>query len=138
VPIPSDQLAAYRNAEYAVFTDDPFVLRVGERSDRLDAMLEDAGVETAAFVTAANPAGMPADARDNALSTEALLNAQREAGYACLSGAGRDPLGAWPAEPSVLVLGISRREAEILGRSYGQNAIVFFEKGAAAELVVLV
>ncbi|HEX5093609.1 MAG TPA: DUF3293 domain-containing protein [Burkholderiales bacterium] len=121
-----------------MFADTPFVLRVGERSDQLDAMLEDAGVATAAFVTAANPGGMPADARENALSTEALLNAQREAGYACFPGAGRDPLGAWPAEPSALVLGISRREAEMLGRSYDQNAIVFFEKGAAAELVVLV
>jgi len=88
-------------------------------------------------VTAANPGGAPADPQDNLLSSEALLHAQREAGYACIPGMGRDPGGEWPAEPSVLVLGISRREAEILGRSYEQNAIVFYEKGAAAELVLL-
>lgn len=88
-------------------------------------------------MTAANPRGMPADPDDNALSTEALLVAQREAGYACIPGVGRDPRGEWPAEPSVLVLGISRREAEILGRGYEQNAIVFIEKGAAPELVLL-
>jgi len=65
------------------------------------------------------------------------MHAQREAGYACVPGMGRDPGGEWPSEPSVLVLGISRREAEVLGRSYDQNAIVFYEKDTAAELVLL-
>jgi len=130
-------LAAYLAAEYVVFTEPPIALRVGEASEALDALLEDSGADTAAFVTAANPRGVPADPEDNALSTEALLVAQREAGYACIPGAGRDPRGEWPAEPSVLVLGISRREAEILGRSYEQNAIVFVERGAAPELVLL-
>jgi hypothetical protein len=37
----------------------------------------------------------------------------------------------------VLVLGIARAEAEALGREYGQNAIVFAEKGRAPELVLL-
>jgi len=54
-----------------------------------------------------------------------------------IPGVGRDPRGEWPAEPSVLVLGISRREAEILGRSYEQNAVVFVERGGAPELVLL-
>lgn len=120
-----------------MFTAPPVALRIGESSDALDALLEDAGVDTAAFVTAANPRGMPADPEDNALSTEALLVAQREAGYACVPGAGGDPRGEWPSEPSVLVLGISRREAEILGRSYEQNAIVFVERGGAPELILL-
>ena len=65
------------------------------------------------------------------------MRAQRDAGYACVLGEGRDPRGEWPAEASVLVLGISRREAEILGRSYEQNAIVFIERGQAPELALL-
>jgi len=120
-----------------VFADPSIAMRIGERSEPLDALLEAAGSETAAFVTAANPGGALADPQDNMLATEALLHAQREAGYACIPGVGRDPGGEWPAEPSVLVLGISRREAEILGRSYEQNAIVFYEKDAALELVLL-
>jgi hypothetical protein len=138
MPISPQQLAAYLGAEYAVLADEPFAFRVGETSEPLDALMEDIGVDSAAFVTAANPGGVPADARENVLSTEALINGQREAGYACIPGVGRDPRGEWPAEPSVLVLGISRREAKMLGRSYEQNAIVFIEKGAGAELVVLV
>jgi Protein of unknown function (DUF3293) len=137
MPLSPQQLAAYLGAEYAVFADEPFVFRIGETSVSLEALMEDAGVDSAAFVTAANPGGVLADARENALSTEALLNAQRESGYACIPGAGRDPRGEWPAEPSVLVLGMSRREAEMLGRSYEQNAIVCIEKGAGTELIVL-
>ena len=52
-------------------------------------------------------------------------------------GEGRDPEGDWPAEPSVLAVGISRHEAEVIGRSYEQNAIVFIERGKAPELVAL-
>ncbi|MGH8720503.1 MAG: DUF3293 domain-containing protein, partial [Burkholderiales bacterium] len=53
------------------------------------------------------------------------------------AGEGRDPQQEWPAEPSVLVVGIARAEAEVLGRGYEQNAIVFVEKGKAPELVML-
>ena len=130
-------LAAYLGAEYVVFGEPDVVLRIGERSAALEALLEDTGVHTAAFVTAANPGGILADAADNALSTEALQRAQEQAGYTCLAGEGRDPQDDWPAEPSVLVLGISREEAEILGRSYEQNAVVFVEKGRPPELVLL-
>lgn len=130
-------LAAYLGAEYVVFGEPDIVLRVGERSAALEALLEETGADTAAFVTAANPGGILADAGGNALSTEALYRAQEQAGYTCLAGEGRDPQDEWPAEPSVLVLGISRGEAEILGRSYEQSAIVFVEKGRPPELLLL-
>jgi hypothetical protein len=37
----------------------------------------------------------------------------------------------------VLAIGISRENAEAAGRAFGQNAIVFAEKGKPPELVVL-
>jgi hypothetical protein len=130
-------LAAYLGAEYVVYGEPDIVLRVGERSAALDALLEDTGAQTAAFLTAANPGGILMDAGENALSTEALRSAQEQAGYTCLAGEGRDPQEEWPAEPSVLVLGIARGEAEILGRSYEQSAIVFVDMGRPPELVLL-
>ena len=42
---------------------------------------------------------------------------------------------AWPAEASFLILGISREAAVLLGRQFGQNAIVCGMLGQAAELV---
>ena len=58
------------------------------------------------------------------------------AGYPWRAGEGREPDGSW-REPSRLVIGIYRENAEALGRLFGQNAIVFMEKGAAPELVLL-
>ena len=137
MPVGPDLIVAYLSAEYAVFGEPELVLRIGEASAALDELLEAEGAHTAAYVTAANPHGRLAGMAANVLATTALLKAQRESGYACFAGEGRDPQGEWPAEPSVLVVGISRPEAEVLGRSYEQNAIVFVEKGRAPELVML-
>ncbi len=58
------------------------------------------------------------------------------AGYPHYWGEGRDPFGAW-AEPSFLVIGIYRANAEALAQLFEQNAIVFCEVGRAPELIVL-
>jgi Protein of unknown function (DUF3293) len=131
------RIAAYLSAEYVVFGDPGMVLRIGEPSPALDALLDAEGAQTACYITAANPYGRRAAEEENVLATTALLEAQRRAGYACYAGEGRDPKRQWPAEPSVLVLGISLADAQVLGRSYEQNAIVFARKGGAPELVVL-
>lgn len=137
MPVGPDLIAAYLAADYVVFGEPELVLRIGEPSAALDALLEAEGAQTAAYVTAANPHGRLAGQTENVLAATALLEAQREAGYACYAGEGRDPQQEWPAEPSVLVVGIARAEAEVLGRGYEQNAIVFLEKGKAPELVML-
>ncbi|MGH8635628.1 MAG: DUF3293 domain-containing protein [Burkholderiales bacterium] len=137
MPVGPDLVAAYLCADYVVFGEPELVLRIGEACAQLDALLEAEGARTAAYVTAANPRGRLAGQAENVLATTALLEAQREAGYACYAGEGRDPQQEWPAEPSVLVVGIARAEAEVLGRGYEQNAIVFVEKGKAPELVML-
>lgn len=137
MPVGPDLVAAYLAADYVVFGDAELVLHIGEASAALDALLDAEGADTAAYVTAANPHGRLAGTTENVLASTALLEAQREAGYACFAGEGRDPQNEWPAEPSVLVVGIARAEAEVLGRSYEQNAIVFVEKGKAPELVLL-
>ena len=137
MPVGPDLIVAYLGAEYVVFGEPELVLRIGEASEALDELLDAQGANTAAYVTAANPRGRLAGPTENLLATTALLGAQRDAGYACFAGEGRDPQGEWPAEPSVLVVGIARAEAEVLGRSYEQNAIVFVERGKAPELVML-
>jgi len=117
-----DLIAAYENADYVVFGDPELVLKIGEPSRRLDALLEEEGASTAAFLTAA------------ALSK--LDQVIAAAGYPWRAGEGREPDGSW-VEPSRLVIGIYRDHARTLGRIFGQNAIVFVEKGGAPELVVL-
>jgi hypothetical protein len=59
------------------------------------------------------------------------------AGLPVARGRGARARTAAGASPSRLVIGIYRENAEALGRLFGQNAIVFIEKGAAPELLVL-
>ncbi len=130
-------LKAYRRAEYVVFGEPPLVLRVGEANRRLDGMLQAAGKDTAAFLTACNPRGERRSDADNQAAQVRLERALEEKPYGCYPGEGRDPDGRWPAEPSLLVVGISRAEAEAFGRRFEQNALAFVERGAAMQLIVL-
>jgi len=136
MPLTPELLEAYRNAEYAVFAEREIVLRVGEPNARLDALLAEHGARIAAFVTAANPRGEPRPDAENAVANSALQNLVAAAGYPHYFGEGRDARRTW-AEPSFLVVGIYRRNAEALGALFEQNAIVFCEAGRAPELILL-
>jgi hypothetical protein len=136
MPLSPELLDAYRNAEYVVFADAHVVIRVGERNPRLDALISAEGAKSAAFVTAANPRGEPRSDMENGVANAALQNFVAAAGYPHFWGEGRDPDGSW-SEPSFLVIGIYRANAEALGQLFEQNAIVFCEVGQPPELIVL-
>jgi hypothetical protein len=137
VSLRPELVAAYKKALYVVYGAPDLVIRIGEGNEELDALLEADGLDTAAYLTAANPGGELQGKTENELSCAALHQGLADAGYLCYLGEGRDPEGDWPAEPSILALGISRYEAMVVGRSYEQSAIVFIERGKAPELVVL-
>jgi uncharacterized protein DUF3293 len=130
-------IAAYEKALYVVFGKPELVIRVGEPNADLDELLEAEGAATAAFITAANPGGEVASAWKNEVANAALVESLNRAGYRCFEGEGRDPQKRWKPERSALVVGIPRAEAEGAGRTFGQNAIVFVERGRAPELVLL-
>ena len=132
----SGQVDAYLNADYVVFADREFVLRIGEPSTVLDELMQSEGATTAAFITAANPRGEQRADAENGAANAALQNFVTTAGYPHYWGEGRDPFGSW-SEPSFLVIGIYRANAEALGQLFEQNAIVFCELGRAPELILL-
>jgi putative PIN family toxin of toxin-antitoxin system len=132
VPLNLQLISAYQKAFYIV-RDGP-VLRIGERNAGLESLLRMKGAASAAFITAANPQGVQ---RSEAANQAAMAALEASLRWPFLSGEGRDPEGRWPDEPSLLVLGIPRAEAEALGRSLEQNAIVFVEQGGAPQLVLL-
>ena len=129
-------LDAYRNADYVVFAAPELVLKIGEPSRRLDALIEQEGGTTAAFLTAANPHSEPRSPEENAAELAKLDQIIAAAGYPWRPAEGREPDGTW-VEPSRLVIGIYRQNAETMGRLFGQNAIVFVEIGRAPELLLL-
>ena len=136
MPLPPEQAEAYRDADYVVLGDDELVLRIGEPSPRLDALLDSLGAPCAAFLTAANPRSAPRPPADNKQLNTALRKLIDAAGYPRYDGEGRSPDGKW-RERSFLIVGIFRENAEALGRLFSQNAIVFIERGKAPALVFL-
>ena len=136
VAISSEQIDAYTKADYVVFSDRQVVLRVGKKNAELDELITSEGATTAAFITAANPRGEKRSDTENGVANAALQSFVSAAGYPHFWGEGRDPFGSW-SEPSFLVIGIYRANAEALGQLFEQNAIVFCEVGRAPELVIL-
>ena len=138
MPLDPELRAAYERALYVVYGSPEVEFRIGEPSGVLDAMMETSHVATAAFVSTANKRGAPTPENERRLADFLLRSQLSGLAYRVCEGEGRDPLRIWPAEQSVLLMGIPRAEAEELGRRLAQNAIVFVEKGNAPELVVLV
>ena len=142
MPLDPDLRAAYERAEYVVYASPGVQFRIGEPSDVIEAMMAMNRVRTAAFVSSATNRGVASPENERRLADFLLKNQldgpQVTVKYRVYQGEGRDPRGAWKAEPSVLIMGIARAEAEALGRRLDQNAIVFIERGGAPELVVLV
>lgn len=54
-----------------------------------------------------------------------------------IKGESRDPSGAWPEEKSFLALGLDLETSQVLGREFGQNAIVWAGADAIPRLILL-
>jgi len=128
--------AAYLRTTYWVEArPEPIALRLGERSRALDRILAQHRVRSWAFVTAWNPQSQVLAPWRNAARDAELRQALGRAGYGWLPALGEGDDPGWTPEPSVLVLGMSGRDAARLGRRFGQNAVVIGKLGGRAMLV---
>jgi hypothetical protein len=136
--LPRLLLAAYRATRYEVNgAKPPFVLCIDEPSAALAACHLAHRVRCSAFVTACNPGSRPASAAANEAAEAALEQRLGADGYRLLAGLGVDPARRWPAEPSVLVLGLERGAACEIAREFGQAALVCAGAEAVPRLVLL-
>lgn len=137
-PVPADLVEAYRRTEYRVADGShAFALRVDEPSDSLRTCHAAFGVDCSAFITACNPRSVPTSDADNEAAMIRLAGELEARGYFLLHGRGVDPTGAWPGEPSFLVLGITEADAVDLARRFDQYAIVCAEDDATPRLVIV-
>lgn len=130
-------LEAYLAAEYEVHATPAFVLKIGCYSAELKALYDASHENSAAFITAFNPASQALSAAENM-----LRNAQLEQCLAVLHcnyvlGAGKCVNDAGIGELSFLVLGINQKTATELGQQFGQNAIVWCAANALPQLLLL-
>jgi hypothetical protein len=125
----------YRRTAYVVYTSDGDIrIDPGRRSLALDALLNDQRIRHWAYVTAYNPESEPLADQDNVKRQQALVEAVRDRGLPFLHGKGIGEDGTW-AEPSILILGIESDDARVLGRQFGQLAIIVGQAGQPARLV---
>ncbi|ODS93094.1 MAG: hypothetical protein ABS45_04175 [Comamonas sp. SCN 65-56] len=135
--IPAELLAAYRETEYRVGGDAPFILRINQASPLLRQLHSRHGVTSSAFITAANPRSQPCTLAFNTERQQQLAAELRRLHLLFIEGEGTHPSNGWPPEPSFLVLGLTRATAERLGHRWAQNAIVVCAEDTIPQLLLL-
>lgn len=131
---------AYQAPDYVMLESSDaveFVIRIGQPSSELDALLHNRGVSSSAVLTAWNPSSQPLSLQQNRLRQVQLVKDLHVAGWPTLPAARRDSSAQWPQEESALVLGIDRTACNAMARRFEQNAYVWCERGRAAELVLM-
>lgn len=124
---------AYLQTCYRVF-EPPVDLRVGEANFQFNQFLEKNGAMQWAFITPENPRSQLLPLTENSRRCQIFLEKISSQGYQFFEGASIGDGGDWLPERSFLILEILPEAAVGLAAEFEQNAIVFGEKGGAAEL----
>ena len=135
--ISPDLIRAYRETDYRAGEGPAAItLRIDERSAALTRLYETSGHGCAVFVTAYNPFSETRSVETN-LAAHARLRAEltTRTRYV-IEGIGAHPSGRWE-EKSFLALGISREAAIMLGKQFGQNAVVWAGDDLIPRLILL-
>lgn len=112
------------------------VVRVGQPLPAtLETWFEAESIDTAAFLSAANPRSRQKPNEENARRHSQLLRELQVLDVHWLPGSGRDPDGVWEAERSVLALRLTREQAMRLALQFEQNAYVEVLPRTPASLV---
>jgi hypothetical protein len=130
-------IRAYQNTDYRVDTVHPFVMKVGLPNEPLRQLYSQYRSDCAAYITACNPLGRSLSDTENTARQAALLNELTGRSLMSINGVGLDSQGKWTGEASFLVLGLSLEAARVLARKYEQNAVIWCDKDAVAQLVLL-
>jgi hypothetical protein len=133
--IAAELLSAYEATDFVVLDGGgEWILNVGVPSARMDRLLGRHGATTAVIITAFNPRSRVLAPDENAARHRALVRLLEERGLPFLHGEGRDPAGHWIPETECIVFGVSLADGLELARRFGQNAVVFIERGQAPRL----
>ncbi|WP_416308522.1 DUF3293 domain-containing protein [Neptunicella sp. SCSIO 80796] len=137
---PPQLVIAYQQAEYHVFDNNnsAFILKVGQFSQPLTKLYEMFDCDNATFITAFNPNSRPLTIAQNQQRQQLLIQDISNAACHFIHGAGRDPEGQWPAESSLLALGLDYSSSILLAEKFQQNAFLWCENNAIPELVWLI
>lgn len=136
--VPAELVAAYMGTQYRTFTfSGDIVLRIGEPSSAMRRLIQSAGADGAAFITAENPFSEQLCEAENHVRQRSMREDLVLLGTTIFDGAGQGDDPSWPAEKSYTAIGITHAEACQLGIKYQQNAIVWIDVNGVPELLML-
>jgi hypothetical protein len=128
--------SAFRRACYRVHAPrGDLVLRVDVFEPELETLLHANHVQEAALLTAFNPHGRRQPPFRNRQAQRALRAELLQSGLEILEGRNEDPRGLWPAEPTLLALGLSLPVAHHVALRYGQAAFLWLDATGTPRLV---
>ena len=134
--LPAELRAAYDATDFIVHADAEFHLAVGSPLPHdLAKLMTEYKVSTAALVTAWNPFSRSLPEPINRLRQQQLMHDLADRGISWVAAEGRDRAGEWPAEPSLLALGLSRQAVDELLARYQQHALVWCTLDGPAQLL---
>ena len=126
---------AYQQAVYEAHCDrDKIKLYIGKRNPKLERLLKSLQAKTWALITASNPYSQCLSESENLQRHQELIEYLQPLSYSIFDAWGKDQLGDWTPEKSVLIIGIDSLQAKTIGRRFEQNAIVYGELGKPAQL----
>jgi hypothetical protein len=127
-------IEAYNATEYKVYSP-AIIIIVGQLNKELDKLLLENNETEWTYITSCNPYSRDCSEYENKNYYESLL--QHVSDYKYYEGEGQGIDTTWPAEKSILIIGISESQAIQIGNKYNQNAIVLGKYEQAAELKLL-
>ena len=135
--IPLFLIDAYKAADFHVFSESPFVLKIDQYSEELHQIFVKNAVQSAAFITAYNPYSNELTNEENIQRNKELENLLKQKDFEYIPSEGRSSNEDWAGEASFLILGINQMTSCELGKQFEQNAIVWSDKDAVPRLILL-
>ena len=135
--IKQELLDSYTEANYHVYADPSFILKIDISSKELRKLLIELNVKFAAFITAFNPYSQELPLKENRLRNKKLEGKIKSLDLYYIKGDGRCGDSGEVGEESFLVFGLSKKQAINLGMESQQNAIVVSGKNAIPSLLLL-
>ena len=135
--IKKELIDSYSSANYFVYADPPFTMNIRKFSNELSKLMKDLNFFSASFITAFNPYSQNLELQDNRSRNKVLELKIQAMQLHYLKGDGRCMDSKKVGEESFLVFGTSKMEAARLGEEFEQNAIVFCERDAIPDLLLL-
>lgn len=133
----ADLVSAYESTDFVVLSNSEHALRIWQSTPvEIAELLRSRNVESAAVVTAFNPFSVPLTTDVNQVRQLILQTKLDDLGLQWIEAEGRDPLGHWPVEPSLLVFGPQPRELEEILVEFQQHAVVIVTLDEPALLVL--